>query len=119
MIANTSALFLSVSPHGVSAPIGAVTSAFPGCASPSGRHRATRRDPRRRSVSDLVQEQSLIVADASGRTHLVSEDHFADGRQKGIYRALCGSTVVSGSLATPDHEWCRVCLRWSRAERCR
>ncbi len=43
-------------------------------------------------------------------THYVTEEEMADGRRAGgRYRAICGTRVLSASLATPVRRRCPTC----------
>lgn len=54
----------------------------------------------------------LAVTDASGTTHLVTDEQMAAGRSAGRYLAVCKATVASASLLTPGSAHCQDCRRW-------
>ncbi|MGH8920601.1 MAG: hypothetical protein ACRD0H_20095 [Actinomycetes bacterium] len=49
------------------------------------------------------------LCDTAGVAHLVTEEAMAAGRPTGCYLAVCGSSVMAGSLTTPERGSCRSC----------
>lgn len=61
---------------------------------------------------------ALIAVTSVDRVeHLVRDDAMAAGRSRGRYVALCGTTVLSASLATVERERCDSCRRHTGAVR--
>ena len=86
----------------------------------AGRHRRAVAAPGFRGRTAPVvtaPHRSLPIEVTDGPTnvsHYVTEEEMADGRRAGgRYRAICGTRVLSASLATPVRRRCPTCAMWA------
>jgi hypothetical protein len=51
----------------------------------------------------------FAMTDASGVTHLITDEAMTTGQPIGCYAAVCGDQVLAASLTTPERRYCRSC----------
>jgi hypothetical protein len=67
---------------------------------------------------DAAPHRSLPIEVTDGHTnvtHYVTDDEMSAGRAGGRYQAICGTRVLSASLATPMRRRCPTCAMWAQS----
>ncbi|MDT4998484.1 MAG: hypothetical protein QOK12_589 [Mycobacterium sp.] len=102
------------------APVQAATTHYDVGSVMAGKHRRVVAAPgfRGRTAPVVIApHRSLPIEVTDGPTnvtHYVTEEEMADGRRAGgRYRAICGTRVLSASLATPVRRRCPTCAMWA------
>ncbi|MGH3977019.1 MAG: hypothetical protein ACRDS9_27425 [Pseudonocardiaceae bacterium] len=76
----------------------------------AGKHRRRRRTP---GVAVSAPPRVITITDRKGIAHLVTDATIeAAGPTAGRYAAVCGATVLPGSLSAPIGRSCQGCAGW-------